>query len=246
MNDDTQIGGALHQFPSTTWTDILALADATTVEYAGRMDRLLHIYWKPVYVYIRVAWNKTNEDAKDLTQAFFAYLLEKRYLSHLQPGGSFRGYLKRALQHFLISVSRSERVRRPEKPMISLDVLPEVGTPAAGAAPESEFDREWFHCLIEDSIRALGERLGGQGKGIYFEVFQSYCLNSGGKPTIEGPADSPTYREIAERMKLNVSDVRNYLVYARAQLLQILQERVRDYVATTDDIQEELREVLGG
>jgi hypothetical protein len=87
------------------------------------MNALLRDYWKPVFAYIRAAWRKPVEDARDLTQAFFARLLEKGYLGTLRPdAGSFRGYLKTALRHFLVDAERAADARRPEKPILSLDL----------------------------------------------------------------------------------------------------------------------------
>src|SRR5262245_9712599 len=100
---DTSIGGSRKGFPTTIWSDIIAAGDSSDPQSRDRLDRLLRTYWKPVFAYVRSSWRKPVEDAKDLTQAFFASVLQKGYLSRLDPDrGSFRGYLKKALKHFLI------------------------------------------------------------------------------------------------------------------------------------------------
>src|SRR5688572_22453356 len=87
---DTSLGGADARFPETAsqvGTDPEALARA---------------YWKPVYAYVRLAWAKSNEDAKDLTQAFFLWLLEERALDGYDPArGGFRPFLKVLLRRFV-------------------------------------------------------------------------------------------------------------------------------------------------
>jgi len=205
------------------------------------MDSLLRSYWKPVFAYVRTSWSKTIEDAKDLTQAFFAYLLRKGYLSHLQAGcGSFRGYLKLALKHFLVDADRAEAARRPEGPLMSLDVGPaELDAQAPDESPERAYDREWFRCVLQDSIGTLRESLTREGKQIYFEVFQSRCLES-------ESAGAPTYEELAARLGLTKTQVRWYLAHCRAALHLILRDRIREYVTSDEEIDREMQEVLKG
>src|SRR5262245_23199537 len=98
---ETSLGGPNRAFRTTIWSDILEMGDPSTPGFKDRLDKLVRLYWKPVYVYIRLAWKRPVEDAKDLTQAFFAHLSEKDHWARLRPEiGSFRSYLKRALRNF--------------------------------------------------------------------------------------------------------------------------------------------------
>lgn len=248
-------------FPSTNWSQILSVSDPSHPDFRDRMDRLLRIYWKPVYAYIRTGWRKSIEDAKDSTQAFFAYLLGKGYVSQVRPtGGTFRGYLKLALKHFLIDAARSDLARRPRtgKPILSLDASPaemaRLGPAVAGETPEQAYDREWFRSVLWGAIETLGDELRKEGKEAYFRAFQAYCVDPQVPPAtpptstfLRGPSsDGPTYDRLAKELGVKKSDVRNYLSHCRARLHQILRERVRDYVATDDDVHPELAEVLRG
>src|SRR5256885_9151341 len=119
---DTTLGGSARSFPTTQWSQVLAAQDPTQPGYRDRLDALLRVYWKPAYAYIRVAWRKSNEDAKDLTQAFFARLLQNGRIAAVQTeGGRFRSYLKQALRNFLIDAERAAEVRRPIERVVAID-----------------------------------------------------------------------------------------------------------------------------
>ena len=240
---DTSMGGPRDQFPSTLWSDILAAG----ADDGARLEKLCRAYWKPVYAYIRAAWRKPVEEAKDLAQAFFARLLEKDTLARLRPErGSFRGYLKVALKHFLIDAERADAARRPAAPVFSLDAAPDelerLGPAAEGEAPEDTYDREWFRGLLDASIDELERRLKAEGKSKVFDVFRVYCIDPQASPS----PNPPTYREVAERLRLKETDISNHLGVCRVALTNILRSRIRDYVPTEADVEREWRETLGG
>jgi RNA polymerase sigma-70 factor (ECF subfamily) len=244
---ETSIGGQANAFPSTMWSDILKAADASSPECRDRLDRLLRAYWRPVYAYIRHSWHRSVEDAKDLTQAFFARILEREYLASLRPEkGSFRAYLKTALRHFMIN---AKTVGRPPVAVIAIDAAPRelesLGAASDGDTPERVFDREWFRSLMDESIRQLGESLARDGKAAYFDAFRAYCLDERGGPRAQD-GSGPTYADVAAKLGVKESDVRNYLSHARAILWEILRRRVRDYAGGDDDVERELAEASRG
>jgi RNA polymerase sigma factor (sigma-70 family) len=245
---DTSLGGSARSFPTTAWSDILAAGDARHPDRAERLNRILALYWKPVYVYIRAAWHKPVEDAKDLTQAFFAHLLETDTLARVRAErGSFRAYLKQALKYFLINAGRAEAVRRPEKPLISLDANPDelerLGLAAPDESPERAYDRLWFSCLMDHAVAELRERLTRDGKAVYFDVFNAYVLEPEGAAAVAAPG-APTYGGVAARLGIQESDVRNYLSACRRELRTILAEQIREYSDTEADVQGELELLL--
>lgn len=247
----TWMGGPDRAFRTTIWSDILAAQDRSNPQWQQKLGGLCQAYWKPVYAYIRVAWNKPVEEAKDLTQAFFARFLEKDYLSRLRPElGSFRGYLKRALQHFLINAKEAALSAQGHRRVFSLDASPDelgtVGVAAPQETPERVYDREWFRCLIHAAIGELRASLKAEGKDIYFEVFRAYCLEPGKEVLHEEQDQKPsTYRAIAAGLGLQETDVRNYLSYSRRVLKEIVRARIRDYVANEDEVEGELRQAAG-
>jgi len=233
------------------------LGEAGGAEYQKRLGELLEKYWKPVYVYIRARWRRTNEDAKDLTQAFFSHLLERDQLARLPDSHrSFRAYLKTVLQHFLIDEYRRSRIRQTEMPTLRLDEVGErermqMEDRSKSDSPEKAYDAQWMNDLLRQSVGELQRSLEQEGKPLYFEAFRLYCLepfraNSGAPSPLAGlPAESPTYEEVARRLGLKKSDVRNYLSVCRQRIFLLLRDRIRDTVQTEDEVKRELEELFG-
>lgn len=243
MNErDTVLGGGRGSFPTTMWSDILSAGDPSDAACRERWNRLIQNYWKPVYAFIRATWRKQVEDAKDLTQAFFTYFLQKDYLSRMRPErGTFRSYLRQALRHFLVDAARYQASRQPSTGLVALDgtfeELDRIGLAAQGETPEQLFDREWFATVFDASVKDLQSLLLAQGKERYFDVFRAYCLG-------EDRRESPTYGEVAEKVGLKETDVRNHLTFCRNALRQILRARIRDYVSSDAEVDDELQQVL--
>jgi RNA polymerase sigma-70 factor (ECF subfamily) len=246
---DTDIGGPASSFPSTIWSDILAAGNPSGPASRSLMDQLIRRYWRPIYAYVRAAFRKPTEDAKDLTQAFFAHLLENEFFERAdRDRGSFRGYIKRALRNFVIDAERHSAVRRPATPILSLDIAMEsadLASPAPDESPEAAYDRAWFRCLLDGAVDGLWKFLSLEGKTKHFEAFSMYCLRDLA-PAAQVPDEPPTYRDVAEKVGMTEAEVRHALEYCRAHLRRILSERIRDYTATDRDVELELKQVLGG
>lgn len=244
---DTTLGGTARAFPTTQWSQILAAQDRSQPGHREQLDALLRLYWRPAYTYIRLGWKKSNEDAKDLTQTFFARLLENGLVASARAdGGRFRSYLKQALKNFLIDADRAAKVRRPVEPVLALDGDVEV---PSGVSPEEAFDRQWLSCLLDESIVKLESELRADGKEVYFNVFRSYLLDSAAAkeetiPAPGGPLQLPTYGTVARRWGLSEFDVRNYLTHCRTRLREILRNAVRGTVDDPRDVEEELLSLL--
>jgi RNA polymerase sigma-70 factor (ECF subfamily) len=244
---DTTLGGADRAFPTTQWSQVLAAQDPTQPGHRDRLDALLKSYWKPAYAYIRVGWKKSNEDAKDLTQAFFARLLQNGRIAAVRTeGGRFRSYLRQALRNFLIDAERAAEVRRPVEPVVAVE---DVEVPSAGGNPDLAFNRQWLSCLLDASLARLEAELKKDGKEAYFNVFRTYLLDPGSAREVSVATQSgeivlPTYASVARRWGLTESDVRNYLTFCRARLREILKEGIRETVADARDVEDELRSLL--
>ncbi|HVE41145.1 MAG TPA: sigma-70 family RNA polymerase sigma factor [Planctomycetota bacterium] len=243
---DTTLGGADRAFPTTQWSQVLGAQDPNQPGYRDRLDALLRSYWKPAYAYIRVGWKKSNEDAKDLTQAFFARLLQNGRIAAVRTeGGRFRSYLRQALRNFLIDAERAAEVRRPVEPIVAVE---DVEVPSGGS-PDLAFDRQWLSCLLDVSLARLEAELKKDGKDAYYNVFRTYLLDpSAGREvtvaTQSGEIALPTYGSVAKRLGLSESDVRNYLTFCRARLREILKDGIRETVEDARDVEDELRSLL--
>jgi RNA polymerase sigma-70 factor (ECF subfamily) len=241
--NDTTLGGAARSFPTTQWSQIIAAQDPSQPGYRDRLDTLLRAYWKPAYAYIRVAWRKSNEDAKDLTQTFFARLLQNGRIAAIQSdGGRFRSYLKQALKNFLIDTDRAAAVRRPVEPVSASEIDRE-------ASPDRSFDREWLSCLLGASLAQLEVELKREDKEKYFNVFHTYLLdpNAAREVTVSAASGEfalPTYASVGKRWGLGESDVRNYLSHCRSRLREILKAAIRETVEDAREVEDELRALL--
>lgn len=227
MADETSLGGPRGAFQETLWSSVLRARDD-----GAALGRLVERTWKPLYFYLRRK-GRDVEAAKDLTQAFFAHLLEKRLLDRVERGrGRFRGFLIAALEHFLANeyrVAVAEK-RGGGKAPVSLDFA-EAETqyaPSLAATPEDLYDRAWAASILREAFEALRAELGGR-----FEAVRAQ-LSAGGA--------RPSYAETARTLGVSETDVTNLLHKSRVRLRELLRERVRDTVE--GDPEEELGDLL--
>jgi len=212
--NDTELGGERKTFPATSWGLISNLANPAASGHIQGLHDLCARYWKPVYYYIRIAWDKPNEEAKDLTQEFFTFLLEGRALALYAPNrGSFRKYLKLLLRHFLEdqrkAATRLKRAGAVKFVPLTEDVteLEAFLRDPAARDPEEAFDRAWAMTIARRAMERVRERFAATGRETQFRAFEAYDL------TPEG--ERPTYAEVASRLGVKEGDVRNYLFAVR-------------------------------
>src|SRR5262245_31972625 len=158
-SDTTDIGGPAGGFPSTSWSLVRAATDPAG-GWREPMGALLGRYWKPVYQFVRIRWRKSNEDAKDLTQEFFAFLLDGDDLRRAAPEhGTFRSYLKTALDHFLVDEHRKAGALKRGGGLgrVALDFsdLDPCLEDESEASPEAAFDREWVAACLREGVLRL-------------------------------------------------------------------------------------------
>ncbi len=232
---DTDLGGGNRAFPSTLWTVVLEAQDRDSPGYRERLEHLVRLYWPPVYWFIRSHWRKSNEDAKDLTQEFFATFMKKDRLRSVGPEkGRFRTYLRVILQNFLRNVEEAAgAIKRGGRcAWIPIEGAEgELPFDAGPLRPDEIFDKAWACHVLREATQELEARYRASGKESYFRVFARIDLH-------EDPA---TYAEVALQLGLSVHDVENYLKHARASMAQILRDRIKETLLDGADVEEELR-----
>ncbi len=114
MDPDTDIGGAQHRFPVTNQSAIVLARSADQVVRQRAFETILASYWKPVYKYVRLKWQVNNEDAKDLTQGFFANAFEKNHFANYDAAkASFQTFLRTCLDGFVANERKAgTRIKR--------------------------------------------------------------------------------------------------------------------------------------
>lgn len=226
-------------FPSTSWSLIRKAKDPTR-EGAQRLERLCAIYWRPVYCYMRARWGKTSADAEDLTQGFFAGLLESDGLAKLAPGhGSFRSFLKASLNHFVIDDHRRQTAQKRGSGVkrVPMDVSKIEFSDPSSASPEELFDREWSRRCLDHAVRLLEEALLNEGRGLHLKIFDACYEGRGREPR--------SHEELAKELGLRKHDIGNHLRYVRRKLRTILKGVVRDTTSSEWEAKDELGFVLG-
>jgi len=235
---DTTLGGGDKAFPETTLGFAGGLRNPATADYTRSLETLCSRYWKPVYSYIRIAWAKTNEDAKDLTQAFFLWLAESDALRKFEPErGSLRRYLRVLLKSFVghqeTALARLKRGGASKH--LSLGAGPseleEVLTDPHSPDPEAAYDRTWSATVLRHSIRRLRDRCAANGRVEAYLLFEDYDL----KPE----AVRPTYKDLAARYRIDEAEVKKRLFGMREELRTEIRKELSRYAAGEGEIERE-------
>jgi RNA polymerase sigma factor (sigma-70 family) len=244
-NRDTSLGGAGVNFADTVWGMIeRARDDSPAVRQAG-LDELARSYWKPVYHYLRVAWAKSNDDAKDLTQAFFLWLTDRQALARYAPErGSFRTFLKALLRHFVQHNDQAlDRIKRGGgRVFVKLDQddasLAGIVPDPKALSPEDAFEKEWRNTLMSAAVERVRRRLASEGAGVKFKVFEAYYL--GGRPE-----DRQTYTAVAAELGVKEGEVKHYLVDVREEVRNEIRAQLQQTLTQPEDFQEEWNAFFG-
>ena len=247
MDKDTDIGGPGGAFPVTRESAVQAIRNSDPEIRSRGFEALISGYWKPTYKYLRVKWKASNEEAKDLTQAFFARVMEKDLLGGYDAGRSaFRTYVRVCLDGFVSNErAAAGRLKRGgDRVMHSLDFdvaerefrRQEI---ADTANQDAYFDTEWIRDLFSRSVESLRADLESRGKDVYFQVFKQYDLVDH-----EG-VTRPTYDALGASLGLSVTQVTNYLAFARRTFRSCVLEHLRAVTASEDEFRDEARALLG-
>lgn len=246
MSDpDTKIGGASSRFPQTERTVLAALRSSDADERSRAAERLLASYWKPVYKYVRLKWRKSNEDAKDLVQEFFARALEKDFFARYEPErAAFRTFLRTLVDRFVSNETKaSRRLKRsggsgPDLDLESAEREIAVQIPDASVSMEEFFHREWIRNLFAGAVEELRLECESSGKTPQFAIFELYDLE-------DSEGQRVTYAALAEQFEIPVTMITNHLAAMRRRFRQIVLDRIRELTATEDEFRAEARAALG-
>ena len=177
------------RFVTTHWSVVISAGQRESPKAADALVTLCTAYWYPLYAFVRRQGYRT-EDAQDLTQAFFAKLLEKNYLGEAdQQRGRFRSFLLASLKHFLANQRDYARAQKRGggRPVISLDFESAESRyrhePPDTMTPERLFERRWALTLLDRVLSRLHDEYAAAGKLPLFELLkESLTAEKGATP----------------------------------------------------------------
>jgi RNA polymerase sigma-70 factor (ECF subfamily) len=246
--DDGSSRGAIGQsaqtdavaFATTHWSVVLAARGESTAAKAA-LEKLCRTYWWPLYGFVRREGYKP-EEAQDLTQAFFARLLERRDLETVrQERGRLRSYLLASLKNFLSKARHRElTVKRGEgRPLVSLEDL--LARERADQEPSHKlsadriYERRWALTLLEQVLTRLRAEYEAAGKLPLFDRL---------KELLAGESGQPSQAKIAGELGMTENAVKQAFHRMRYRYRQLLHEEIAHTVAALDDVEDELRHFM--
>jgi RNA polymerase sigma-70 factor (ECF subfamily) len=233
------------EFLSTHWSIVLRAGRGDDADARHALAFLCQRYWYPLYVFVRKKGIDPDR-AEDVTQGFFARLIEKHVLERAAPSrGRFRAFLLASLRNYLSNEwdQAQAQKRGGGRPHLSLDV--EAGEtklrfePAHELTPEKIFDRAWAVQLLELVVSRLRQEFADKGKAAEFDALQCF---------LAGKHADASYEQTAASLGLSLAAVRQAAHRLRKRYREVLRAEVADTVATEDEIDDEIRglfEALG-
>ena len=244
MTSLTAIGGDAHRgaaaFTTTHWSVVLeAQGESPAAQEA--LEKLCRIYWRPIYGFVRRQGIRP-EEAEDLTQGFFAQLLERRSLSAVRKEkGRLRSFLLGALKYFLADEQRRAMAikRGKGQRLIPLEELrADEGIemePADPVTAEMIYERRWALTVLEHVLARLKDEYRAAGNAALFDSLKQLLPDEPG---------SPSQAEIAAYLGMTENSVRQAFYRFRQRYQLLLREEIAHTVATPGDIEDELRHLI--
>ncbi len=233
-------------FSTTHWSVVLAAGRTNQPQSAAALEQLCRTYWYPIYAYLRRR-GFAEHDAQDLTQGFFAQLLERRSIQGVEPAkGKFRSFLLASLNYYVAD----ERDRaHAQKRGGGREVLPLHAQEAEQRyrleavderSPEKIFEYRWAMTLLDQVLSRLSEEFARAGKSHLFNCLQ---------PFLVAGAREKRYAEAAPELGMSEEALKKAVQRMRRRYHQLFREEIAHTVAGPDEVEEELRNlraILGG
>jgi RNA polymerase sigma factor (sigma-70 family) len=233
--NNTSLGGSQEAFPDTTVGVVRS--------FSGKPEDLepfCRKYWKPMYAYLRASCTKPNEEAKDLTQAFFVWLMEEGRLERYDPQrGRLRAYLKVLLKRFVghhdVAQNRLKRGGGVQVYSIEDPRAPEMKSGAG--RPDELFDRAWVTEIVEAAVARVRTRYASAPQSKGFEVYEAFTL--GREP------ERPAYGELARRFGVSEGQVKQLIFEVRQHIRREIRSELAGLTHSAQELEEEWNALFG-
>lgn len=229
------------QFQTTHWSAVVRAGGTDSREAESALNELCQVYWYPLYAFAR-RQGVSAADAEDLTQAFFARLLERNFVAQAEPAkGRFRSFLLTLFKRFLANEWNRQHAQKRGgfQPVIAIDTaLAESrfgAEPAHEDQPDVLFERQWVVVLLDQVMNRLRNEYVESGRSRLFEYLEA-CL------TREDTA--LPYSEIAAELSLTEAAVKMAMQRLRARYRTILREEIAKTVASPNEVEAELHDLF--
>jgi RNA polymerase sigma factor (sigma-70 family) len=240
MPESSHTGEAPSLFLTTHWSVVLAAKDTASPDSAAALEGLCRAYWYPLYAFVR-RQGHSPADAQDLTQEFFARLLEKGYLRAAdREKGRFRTFLRIALRRFLSNEwDRSRRLKRGGG-WTALPLDTTTGEQRYEAercdalSPDRLYERRWARTLLEQALARL--------RADYASKTAEFAHLKGALTAERGGTD---YRGLARALGVNEGAARVAVHRLRKRFREVFRATVAETVAEPGEVEDELRYVVG-
>ena len=229
------------KFATTRWSIVNSARLDSSPDSQVALESLCQAYWFPLYAYVRKRVVDV-EEAHDLTQAFFAQLLEKNYLAQADSErGLFRSFLITAFKHFLSKEWQKARAEKRGGGRRTLSLDFQVGDsrisqePACDLTPEQIYERQWAMTLLERVIERLQNEYEEAGKSDQFERLKDFII---------GQYSETTYAEVAEVLESTEAAMKMTAHRMRRRYRELLRDEIADVVAAPEDVDKEIRSLF--
>ena len=229
------------RFATTHWSIVLAAGDKADSHCVMALQTLCRTYWYPLYAYIRHQ-GYGPQDAEDLIQSFFVFLLEKNRLESLvQDKGKFRSFLLTALNHFRVDQWKKgqSHKRGGGRSHLSLNIKDAetryAHEPVDTTTPEKLFEINWAVTLLNTVFNTLQQEYQAKEQGKLFEKL-NFCLT--------GQRSTLPYTQLATQLDLSEANIKVTIHRLRKRYRELLRQQVAHTVATSEEVEEELRSLF--
>jgi RNA polymerase sigma-70 factor (ECF subfamily) len=227
-------------FTTTHWTVVLQ-AQGDSAAAQGALEKLCRTYWRPIYGFLR-RQGIAPEEAEDLTQGFFALLLQRRDLNAVRKEkGRLRSYLLASVKNFLADERRRAMAikRGKVEPPIPLEELSademSAMEPADPVTPEMTYERRWASTVLERALSRLKHEYAGTRNAALFDSLTQLLPDEPG---------APSRAEIAAQFGMTENAVAQAFHRFRQRYQSLLRQEIAHTVATPGDIEDELRHLI--
>lgn len=229
------------RFATTRWSIVLAAGQRKAADADQALATLCQTYWYPLYAYVRRRVTDVNE-AHDLTQAFFAELLEKNYVGPATPErGRFRAYLLTSLKHFLSHQWEKAKAQKRGggRTPISLDFNDGDSRirlePCDGLTADELYERQWAVALLERVMGLLESEMAASGKKDQFEHLKGFLIGEHG---------GSTYDDVAAKLGMTAAAAKMAASRMRGRYRQLLREEIAQTVSGPEEVEQEIRDLF--